>query len=158
MMKKIIALLLLMVLALTSCSGKEKNDTETKATEPKAVAAAEADKGSYDIDLSAFSTIAAYSEISNMIKSPTKYMGKSIKVKGVFATAGSEESGKVYFACVIKDETACCNQAIEFVLADKRKYPDEYPKVGSEITVAGNFATYYEGEKMYIELRDAVLL
>ncbi len=34
-------------------------------------------------------------------------------------------------------------------------YPDDYPELGSTITISGVFDTYTEGEYMYVQLIDA---
>ena len=38
--------------------------------------------GHVDLDLSTMSATAIYSEVSNMMTSPKKYVGKTVKVKG----------------------------------------------------------------------------
>ena len=65
--------------------------------------------------------------------------------------------GQIYFACIIADATACCSQGLEFVLAGEHIYPDDYPELGSEITVVGTFQTYEENGYMYCHLIDAEL-
>ena len=60
-------------------------------------------------------------------------------------------------ACIISDATACCAQGIEFVLTEDRKFPEEYPEKGTEITVVGIFDTYMEGSYKYCQLIDAVM-
>lgn len=92
-----------------------------------------------------------------MMTAPSSYLGKSVKMQGPFATYHDEKSDKWYFACIIKDATACCSQGIEFVLAGDKKYPDDYPAKGEEICVTGVFDTYQEGENTYYTLKDAEL-
>lgn len=106
-----------------------------------------------DIDLAAMNATMVYAEVSNMMSSPKSYMGKTVKMKGNFSVY--ETPARNYYACIIADATACCSQGIEFVLKDGRKYPDEYPAQGSEITVIGEFETYLEDGKMYCQLKDA---
>ena len=83
------------------------------------------------------------------------HRGKTVRMNGNFACYDGDN--RYYFACLIADATACCSQGIEFLLSDGRKYPEEYPSIGSEITVTGVFDTYYEGEKRYCQLIDAVM-
>lgn len=110
-----------------------------------------------DTDLSAMSETMAYAEFVNIINSPDKYKGKTIKAKGTFAVA--EENGNTYFACMLTDATACCSQPLEFVLSDAaRQYPADYPAFDSEITVVGKFGMYNEGANVYYQLSDAQLL
>ncbi len=108
-----------------------------------------------DVDLTKLSSTMVYSEVYNMMSSPENYMGKRVRMKGSFAYA--EGDGRYYFACIIADATACCAQGIEFVLKDERKFPEEYPTKGTEITVVGIFDTYIEGTYQYCQLIDAVM-
>ena len=114
--------------------------------------------GDIDVDLTALSGTMVYSEVYNMMASPGDYVGKTVKMDGTFALYHDEESDNYYFACIVKDATACCSQGIEFVLTDDYTYPDDYPAPDEEITVVGVFDTYMEGEYMYCTLRSAVLV
>ncbi len=113
--------------------------------------------GSVDVDLTVLSSTMVYSEVSDMMTSPENYMGKSVRMNGAFAVYHDESTDKYYYACIIKDATACCSQGIEFELKGDHKYPDDYPEVGAEITVEGEFDTYKEGENQYCTLRNAVM-
>ena len=46
-------------------------------------------------------------------------------------------------------------KGIEFIPSDKVKYPDDFPKVGAEISVTGVFYTYKEGDSTFAALKDA---
>lgn len=111
-----------------------------------------------DIDLTEMSSTMIYSEVSNMVTTPEDFVGKTVKMAGKFAVYHDDVDGNDYFACVIADATACCSQGLEFELKGEHKYPDDYPKVDSEITVQGVFDTYNIGENVYYTLKDAVLL
>ncbi len=115
--------------------------------------------GQVDVDLTNLSPTMVYSEVYNMMTAPEKYMGKRVRMKGYFSylhgyTGGGE---KFYFSCVITDAAACCAQGLEFILEGDKKFPDDYPEKGEEITVVGIFDTYYEGKKQYCQLIDAVM-
>ncbi len=114
--------------------------------------------GDVDIDLTVLSSTVVYSEVYGMLMTPEDYIGKSIKMDGLFAVYHDETSGKYYFACIIQDATACCAQGIEFILRDNYIYPDDYPETGSEICVSGIFDIYEEAGHFYCTLRDAELL
>ncbi len=134
-------------------------DTETAAeTSSEAAPAAAGGYADIDVDLTVLSSTMVYSEVYNMLYEPQKYIGKVVKMKGPFAFFRDEATGVYYFACIIKDATACCAQGIEFVLAGEHRYPDDYPKAGEEICVVGVFDTYVEGEYTYCTLRNAELL
>ncbi len=113
------------------------------------------DAGTVDVDLTKLSSTMVYSEVYNMMTEPGSYLGKLVRMKGIFAYGEGDE--RYYFACVISDATACCAQGIEFVLKDERKFPEEYPLTGTEITVVGVFDTYMEGMYKYCQLVDAVI-
>lgn len=148
-MKKLILIIsaLVLVAALTACSGK------TAATGTTETAAKTAQ--SIDVDLTQMSSTMIYSEVQNMMLKPADYVGKTVKMQGAFSV--SEIGENRYFACIIKDATACCAQGIEFQWAGDHSYPADYPKDGSDITVTGEFTTYNEGQQQYCQLKNAEL-
>jgi len=85
-----------------------------------------------------------------MMKDPKQYLGKTVRMHGTMASA--EYNGNMYYACLIKDATACCSQGIEFVLDEGK-----YPKDGSQIIVYGIFNSYDEEGKTYCQLKNAKL-
>lgn len=111
-----------------------------------------------DVDLTILSSTMVYSEVYNMMSSPEKYIGKTVKMKGWFTYYHDETTDNDYFSCIIQDASACCAQGIEFVLADDYIYPDDYPEVSDEICVVGVFDTYEERGCTYYTLRNASLL
>ncbi len=153
-MKRLIALLFTVSLlfSLCACSGD-------RAAAPSGVAAAAA-----DVDLTTLSSTMVYSEVYNMMVSPESYVGKTVKMNGQFALYQSVDANgnlipdQIYFACVIADATACCSQGLEFVLAGEHSYPDDYPELGTEVTVTGTFELYEENGYQYCRLGNAVLI
>ena len=111
--------------------------------------------GALDVDLTTLSSTMVYSEVYNMMYEPDRYVGKRIKMDGQFAVYEDPNTGTVYTACIIMDATACCSQGVEFVLAGEKTYPDDYPELGSEITVTGVFQLYDENGTTYCHLVDA---
>ncbi len=91
-----------------------------------------------DVDLTTLSSTMVYSEVYNMVNTPDDYVGKVVKMKGAAASFYDENEKQTYYACIIKDATACCSQGLEYVLDDA----DSYPKDNEEITVVGEFQTY----------------
>ena len=110
-----------------------------------------------DVDLTGMSSTMVYSEVFNMVSAPEDYIGKKIRMSGMFNVYRDAESDRYYFACLILDATACCAQGIEFELAGEKRYPEDYPEKGEMITVAGTFDTYEENGYTYFTLRDAAL-
>ncbi len=176
-MKRIIvfSLVFIFILSITACkddnkSRTVKNNAKTvedilneaqsgSAEDTKKDTAFTADSGfenkKCDIDLTKMSSTMVYSEVSNMMTNPGDYEGKTVKMSGSFSVYEGEQ--RVYFACIIADATACCSQGIEFLLKNERKYPEEYPTLGQEITVIGEFETYFEGSNRYCQLKDALI-
>ncbi len=133
-------------------------DTQTQDAKLSTDGAVKTTPDAVDVDLTALSSTMVYSEVYNMMSAPESYIGKTVKMSGNFAFYHDEASGKYYFACVIKDATACCSQGIEFILPESYSYPEDYPSPGDDITVIGTFDTYQEGEETYCTLRNATLL
>ncbi len=176
-MKKSLAIIIILslLLSFTACSkaNRESNETSTKQNanlnnssfESQPNVTASQNSGSsltkgengIDVDLTVLSSTMIYSEVYNMMTAPETYIGKSVKMKGQFAYYEDPETKKQYFACVIADATACCSQGLEFVLKGDYSYPDDYPDLGTEITVMGTFKTYQEDGTTYCQLVDASL-
>lgn len=156
-MKKIIAIILTLVLALSfvACSkNSDKNDNSNSKTKTKATETTTEAK-SVDLDLTQLSSTLIYSEVYNMLITPDDYKGKIIKMKGQFNQYTDEQTGKTYNAVIIPDATACCQQGLEFELSDKTNPNFEQ---GAEITVVGTFDTYSEGELLYCHLKNAKII
>lgn len=110
-----------------------------------------------DVDLTTLSSTMVYSEVYNMLVTPNDYVNKSVKMKGEFAIYEDKTTGNSYYAVIIADASACCSQGLEFVLKGEHNYPEDYPELGSEITVKGKFQTYEENGELYSHLIDADL-
>ena len=113
-------------------------------------------EGDY-VDLTKQSSTMIYTTVYNMMYYPENFVGKTIKMTGNYSEYIAEDTGKRYFACIIKAATACCSQGVEFELTEDYKYPDNYPKEADPITVEGVFDLYKEGEYQYCTLRNAKL-
>lgn len=113
---------------------------------------------SIDVDLTALSPTMVYAEVYDMLTSPQDYIGKTIKMDGEYTFYYDTETKQNYFACIIKDATACCAQGMEFRLTDDYTYPDDYPIMGDQICVVGTFSTYKEGQYTYCTLTDSKLI
>ena len=111
-----------------------------------------------DIDLTKLSSTMVYSEVYDMMNVPQDYIGKVVKMNGTYMVYNDEETGNNYYACLIADAAACCQQGIEFVLNDSYSYPRDYPQAYDNVTVMGVFDTYMEGDYEYCTLRNATLV
>lgn len=123
-----------------------------------AVASPAKDPGKIDIYLARMSGTMVYAQVYQMVMNPGKYIGKRIKMKGVFSSYYDKETKKRFYGCVIADALACCSQGLAFELAKPRKYPEEFPDEGSEIIIIGDFDyVAEEDEDAYPLIRNAKL-
>lgn len=111
-----------------------------------------------DIDLTVLSSIMVYSQVYSLISDPDRYLGKTVKMTGMYACTDTTDFDQFYCACIIQDATQCCSQGIEFVLDDSYSFPDDYPKYGDDVTVIGEFDIYQDGGYTYCTLRNARLV
>ena len=157
-MKKMICALLalLMIIALVGCGTEANNNSTPSGTQKE-------NTKSIDVDLTKLSSTMVYSEVYAMMTAPEDYIGKTVRMNGQFAlyqatdASGQPVPDQIYFACVIADATACCQQGLEFILAGDAKYPDDYPEPGTDITVVGEFQTYSEGQYQYCHLLNSTI-
>ena len=116
-----------------------------------------------DVDLTVLSSTMVYSEVYNMLyNDPAHYLGKTVKARGTFSlyqlvTDGVLQPDPVSYACIISDAAACCAEGMEFVLEGDYTYPDDYPELGAEITVIGEFQSYEENGMTWYHLVNARL-
>lgn len=113
--------------------------------------------GNVDIDLTGMNANMIYSEVYNMMAEPDAYIGKTIRIYGMYTHHYEESSDRHYYACVVRDALACCASGLEFTLTDDYVWPDDYPPEGSEIVVAGVFEVYQDGYFKALNLSDAVI-
>ena len=182
-MKRLLCLLLaaLTVLGLGACGKKSAAETAlptTASEEPKPLETLPLETGTTEqtemtptadtaestfVDLTALSSTMVYAEVFAMMSSPEDYVGKTVKMQGIFSkgqlyAAGSLNDGGTVFACVIQDATACCAQGIPFELAGDHTYPQDYPELGDTITVVGTFEIHQQEGMQFCRLRDAELV
>lgn len=121
--------------------------------------AAQSEEDEVDVDLTQLSSIMCYSEVYTMITCPAQYEGKTIKMSGDMAYSMSYgEESQYYFAVLISDALACCQQGIEFVLESGSGDPADYPAIGSQVTVVGEFTSYEQNGMTFVHLVNAKVL
>ena len=181
-MKRLFCLLLAACMAVSLCACGKDVGNDTLSSDEEASASAEsiptpkeqetsekseqpqASSNGVDVDLTVLSSTMVYSEVYNMLYFyPEDYYGKTVKMTGQFNVyQWVDESGvvadmPVAYACIISDATACCAEGMEFVLKDDLAYPDDYPELGAEITVIGEFQSYEENGMTWYHLVNARL-
>lgn len=119
--------------------------TVADTTEYMSATMPDSSDGEIDIDLTKLDANMIYAQVADMVNNGDSYLGKTVKVKGPFSYF-QESDGREFFAVLISDATACCSQGIEFVLDGNYSYPEDYPSIGTEITVVGKFNYYTEDE------------
>ena len=142
----IFAILTISCMVLTGCEGQAPKPVVNSVTE---VTKAET-KVSYD--LTKMSSTMVYAQVLDMLQNPSDYIGKVIKMKGIFVVYQNYDATMFYPACQIQDATACCASGIEFLMPDRGN-----PTVGNEITVMGTFESYLEDSDVYYRLVDTTV-
>lgn len=108
-----------------------------------------------DVDLNKLNANVVYSQVFLMMTEPDKFIGKRIRMSGQFnvyaAQEGNPSGVTEYYAIIIADAQACCQQGIEFVWPG-HTYPDGFPEVKSNASVTGIFEVYEENGKKYCRL------
>ena len=108
-----------------------------------------------DVDLNNLNANVVYSQVYLMMTEPDKFIGKRIRMSGqfnVYAAQDGNPSGVTeYYAIIIADAQACCQQGIEFVWPG-HTYPEGFPEVKSNASVTGIFEVYEENGKKYCRL------
>lgn len=140
----------------TDTAEAEETSVQTTADDSEETLSQEVDTSDdIDLDLTSLSSTMVYSEVYNMMITPDDYIGKIVKMAGQFSIYTDTDTNKTYYSVIIADATACCQQGLEFELADD-EVPSGY-EVGDEISVVGSFDTYQEGELTYCHLKDAYI-
>lgn len=146
---------------------QENSKSNTKKDVSKKEVAGDAGKGKssksksktnsnkIDIDLNNLNANVVYSQVFLMMTEPDKFIGKRIRMSGQFnvyaAQEGNPSGVTEYYAIIIADAQACCQQGIEFVWPG-HTYPEGFPEVKSNASVTGIFEVYEENGKKYCRL------
>lgn len=154
-MKKFGLILVLLCIAVNlgmmgcSESGEEISDNSEMPVNIKDIVSS---TEGIDVDLTKLSSTMVYAEVYNMMFTPDEYIGKTIKARGPFGIYHDQVNDKYYFAVIIVDALACCQQGLEFVWDGDHKYPEDYPELETEIEVIGTFNSYEEDGYTFFNL------
>ena len=146
---------------------QENSKSNTKKDVSKKEVAGDAGKGKsskskskassnkIDVDLNNLNANVVYAQVFQMMTEPDKFIGKRIRMSGQFnvyaAQEGNPSGVTEYYAIIIVDAQACCQQGIEFVWPG-HTYPEGFPEVKSNASVTGIFEVYEENGKKYCRL------
>lgn len=146
---------------------QENSKSNTKKEVSKKEVAGDAGKGKssksksktssnkIDVDLNNLNANVVYAQVFQMMTEPDKFIGKRIRMSGQFnvyaAQEGNPSGVTEYYAIIIADAQACCQQGIEFVWPG-HTYPEGFPEVKSNASVTGIFEVYEENGKKYCRL------
>ena len=132
---------------------KEVADNAGKGKSSKSKSKTKGNK--IDVDLNNLNANVVYSQVFLMMTEPDKFIGKRIRMSGQFnvyaAQEGNPSGATEYYAIIIADAQACCQQGIEFVWPG-HTYPEGFPEVKSNASVTGIFEVYEENGKKYCRL------
>lgn len=150
-MKKCICILLIASLSFfaTACDNKTKTEDKQNAVDKQNHPEMTGDY--IDYDLTELNKTMLYPQVFGMLTEPAEYIGKRVKIKGQFVIYENPKTGEQYPACMVTDETECCSQGLEFLLAEDKGYPE----IGTEIVLIGEFRTYEEGGYEHCHLVNA---
>ncbi len=133
-------LALLLLAGLAGCGGKGQE----AASAP----------GTVDLDLTVMSGTMVFAQVYNMMQTPEDFVGKVVKIEGLFTIYRDEAADRTFYSCIILDATACCSQGIDLLLSSE----EDLPEMGEEIVAVGTFDTYLHDGYLMKTLRGAVLL
>lgn len=90
-----------------------------------------------DIDLSTLSSTMVYTQVYHMMSSPSDYIGKVIRMQGLFVSYQNPDTQQISCAVIVQDATACCAQGFDIVMPEHLAYPEDYPPSDTQVTVVG---------------------
>lgn len=167
-MKRALKIALVVILCFTTlagCSSKIEESRTTKSAgeslvsnnkpektkDPKTTHSDEKNIESSDeiIDLTTLSSTMVYAEVRNMVSNPKDYLGKTIKINGLYYVSKSENAQIYYHAVVVADATSCCAEGLEFIWNGEHAYPTDFPETETKIELVGVWQAYEENGRDY---------
>ena len=144
-MKKVVSLSLVMCLILILNVGCSSPSTGQKSDSEEDVITA-------DVDFTVMSSTLITAEVYNLLTRPSEYMGKTIKIAGLYSPLYFSDTDNYYHYVTIPGADACCAQGIEFMRNGAYSYPDDYPKENAVIEVFGVYDSYEESDQTWYYL------
>lgn len=136
----------------TEAEESSQSSTEEATVSSDPIAEKIISENSVDYDLTVMGADMVYATVYRMMMEPADFVGKTVKMRGLYYNSYYEPNNKYYNYCIIKDALACCSQGLEFVCsdADAASLSDN-----EEVTVTGTFETYSEDGSLYCHIADA---
>ncbi|MDR0293228.1 MAG: hypothetical protein LBH95_03645 [Oscillospiraceae bacterium] len=151
-MKRYAAPVMLLCLALGCVTGCSGNGTPQGGGRESPGINGGAQGRAVDVDLTVLSSVMVYAEVYNIMTRPEDYMGKTIKMSGLYYASYYDKTGLYYHYVVIEDATACCQQGMEFIWNGRHSYPEDYPADETIVEMSGVFGRYEELGQTYYYL------
>ncbi|NLF35254.1 MAG: hypothetical protein GX585_04735, partial [Clostridiales bacterium] len=101
----------------------------------------------------ALSSTMVYGEVFNMMVEPDGYVGKTIRMRGLYYASYYDVTEQYYHFVIIQDATACCAQGLEFLWTGEHTYPDDYPENETKVEVTGVWERYEEDGETYYRIQ-----
>ena len=146
-----IGLALIMLCMFAACS-----ETNTPARTQESAASSGAQNSqtreiaaNIDVDLTELSGTMASTVIFNLLNNPDDFLGNTIRMRGDYAGAFSEETGSNHHFILIADAGGCCQQGLEFKLSGGEDNQDGYLHEGAGIEIIGVLEKYEESGAVY---------
>ena len=97
------------------------------------------------IDLSLMPQEKAYGYLMEISKDPQAYLGKTIRLRGIFFVQGEETDSNSYY-CIVMDKDGN-SIPMDFIPPQDMEYPSDFPPVQTDITVQGVFTAFADEEQ-----------
>ncbi len=137
--------LILFCLSLISCSNNAtSNNIDLQEQTSSSLTTNEK---SVDIDLSSQSETMVISTLNSILMEPETYLGKSIKIKGIYTTQTDIETNVQYSYVSYIDTTSCCTLDLEYRYDNYD--PNKLPKLDDSIEIVGVLKSYEENDNTY---------
>ena len=113
-----------------------------------------------DIDLTVLSATVLSAEVMNILVNAEDYLGKTIRVSGLYYYIHYEPADKYFHLVITKDGDSCCLEGIEFRLNGDPAFPDAFPPMRTQIEIDGVFSVHeeFDAEFYYLAADEFFLL
>lgn len=106
------------------------------------------------IDLSLMPQEKAYGYLMEISKDPQAYLGKTIRLRGVFFVQGEETDNQTVhthtdgnnYYCIVMDKDGN-SIPMDFIPPQDMEYPSDFPPIQTDITIQGVFTAFADEEQ-----------